>query len=331
MTATITSQDQMEQALEQLGRLYQALAALRQRVEAVNPRNFAVLAEGHLDEIRRLQRELDEYAGAVAAEEHSAPLWLRVVGRDIDWQSAPTSVLTAILDAFRKGVQSVAELILTGDLTTRPTAALKRSTDFRVVALAPGSLRLGVRLPSEESEAGSAVARALAEYLRVAAWVGSAQPEGDLQEEIPDARRRKLLLTELARLAPRERGLVDEVEFSGSLLRSERVAGRVMLSRASRGRINQALDRISEQRVETYVGDLREIDLDKYSFVLRNAGTQPGEVLQVECQFLGELLEAAKEALDKRVQVTGSRSVDEGRRAKSLLVSRLEIIEDRIE
>ena len=177
MTATITSQDQMEQALEQLGRLYQGLAALRLQVEAANPSNFAILAEGHIDEIRRLQHELDEYAGAVAAQENSAPLWLRVVGRDIEWQSAPTSVLVAILDVFRKGVQSVAELILTGNLTTRPTAALKRSTDFRVVALAPGSLRVSVRLPAEEGEAGRAVGRALAEYLRAAAWAGSGQPE----------------------------------------------------------------------------------------------------------------------------------------------------------
>lgn len=162
MTATITTQDQMEQAIEQLGRLYEALTALRRQVEPINPRNFAVLAEGHLEEIRRLQRELDEYAGVVAVD-------------------------------------------------------------------------------------------------------------------------------------------------------------------------NGALDRIPEQRVETYVGELREIDLDKCSFVLRNAGTRPGEVLQVECVFLEELLESAKEALDKRVQVTGSRPLEESRRAKPLLVNRLEILEDRCE
>jgi hypothetical protein len=96
-----------------------------------------------------------------------------VVGPNIEWQSAPTSVLTSILDALRKGVQSVAEMILTGGLTTRPTATLKRSADFRIVALAPGSLRVGVRLPSEEGEVPTAVARALSEYLEAAAWVGS--------------------------------------------------------------------------------------------------------------------------------------------------------------
>ena len=67
MTATITSQDQMQQAFEQLSRVYGALAALRREVEPANPRNFSLLAEGHVDEIRRLQRELDQYAGVLAA------------------------------------------------------------------------------------------------------------------------------------------------------------------------------------------------------------------------------------------------------------------------
>lgn len=65
MTATITTQDQMQQALEQLSRLYAALAALRSEVEPRNPRNFAILAEGPLEDIRRLQRELDRYVGVV--------------------------------------------------------------------------------------------------------------------------------------------------------------------------------------------------------------------------------------------------------------------------
>jgi hypothetical protein len=329
MTATITTRDQMQQALEQLGRVYRGLSALREQFEAIHPRKFTTLAEGHLEEIRRLQHELDEYAGAVAVDEQAAPLWLRVTGPEIVWQSAPTSVLTAILDAFRKGVQSVAELMLTGGLATRPTASLKHSADFRIVALAPGSLRMGIRLPDDEGPVATAVHGALIEYLRAAAWVASDEPEGGLQALIPDERRRRLILTELARLVPRERGQVEEVELSGSLMRSERMPGRIALSRDGRGRINDALTRLPEQRVETHVGDLREIDLDRSTFLLRNLEGRGDGSMGVECQFPEELLEAAKEALDKRVQVTGSKPIDEGRRARPLQVTRLEIFEER--
>lgn len=328
MTAAISSRDEMEQALDQLGRLYQSIAALRRQVEPTNRKNFAVLAEGHLEHIRRLQRDLGEYAGLVELDESAAPLWLQVVGPEIEWPAAPTSVLTAVLDALRKGVQSVAELILTGELTTRPTAELKRCTDFRVVAMAPGSLRVGVRLPFEEGNVAEAVSHALGDYLKTAAWVASERPHEEFHRQVPDERRRRLLLTELGRLAPRERGQIEEVHLVGSLLRAERIPDHVTLARKNRKRIHEALDRIPEQRIETYTGDLREIDLDKCSFVLRNIETSPGQVMQIECQFREELLEAAKDALDKRVTVTGSRPADQGRRPKPLLVSRLEIIED---
>jgi hypothetical protein len=145
-----------------------------------------------------------------------------------------------------------------------------------------------------------------------------------------DRARRRLLLNEVARLVPRERGQVDEVEQFGGLLRAARLPERVSLSRGTRARINGVLDSLPKQRVESYVGDLREIDLDKLSFVLRNAGTRDGEVLQVECSFPEELLETAKEALDKRVEVTGTgtRTLEEGRRAKPLVVARLETVEE---
>lgn len=149
MTAMITTPDQMQQAIEQLSRVYASLAALRREVAPVNPRNFATLAEGHVDEIRRLQQELDEYAG---------------------------------------------------------------------------------------------------------------------------------------------------------------------------------FDRASTEKVETHVGDLREIDLDECAFILRNNDPEAG---QVRCYFPEEMLEGAKDALDKRIRVTGSRPSKEGRKTPPLMVSRLEILDER--
>ena len=332
MTTMITTQDQMGQALEQIGRVYQALAALRAEVEPINPGLFAVLAEGHLEDIHRLQRQVDEYSGVVASEEAAASIWLRVVGPEIEWESAPTSVLTAILDAFRKGIQSVAEMILTGDLSARPTALLQRSADFRIVSLAPGSLRVGVRWPDAEPDAGettSAVAQALDEYLKTAAWLDSEASHEQLTALVPDERRRRLLLNEVGRLVPRERGRVERVEFSGARVREARVPERITLSRQAKTRIERALEGVAEQRVEIRVGDLREIDLDECSFLLRSIEGPENEGVTVRCGFQEDLLEAAKDALDKRVRVTGTRPISDGRRARPLAVSRIEIIEER--
>ena len=52
---------QLDQAIEQMGRMQRILDSYRVRILPKNPRNFAVFAEGPLDEIRKLQANIDEY------------------------------------------------------------------------------------------------------------------------------------------------------------------------------------------------------------------------------------------------------------------------------
>jgi hypothetical protein len=59
----IENDEQLQQAWEALGDLYRAVASYRSKILPVNPRNFAVIAQGRLDEIRKLQAEVDEYLG----------------------------------------------------------------------------------------------------------------------------------------------------------------------------------------------------------------------------------------------------------------------------
>jgi hypothetical protein len=57
----IQTDAQLQQAIEQIENLYQGLNALRADILPKNPRNFAVLAEGPLDEIRKLQDAISDY------------------------------------------------------------------------------------------------------------------------------------------------------------------------------------------------------------------------------------------------------------------------------
>jgi hypothetical protein len=57
----IKNDAQLQQAIEQIERLYRGLDSLRADILPKNRRNFAVLAEGPLDEIRKLQTEISDY------------------------------------------------------------------------------------------------------------------------------------------------------------------------------------------------------------------------------------------------------------------------------
>lgn len=63
----ITTAAQLEQALEQIQRLCRALESLRVDILPKNPKNFAILAEGPLDEIRKLQADIDAYINRLEA------------------------------------------------------------------------------------------------------------------------------------------------------------------------------------------------------------------------------------------------------------------------
>ena len=56
----------LDQTVEQLGRMNQALAALRLECLPARPRKFAILAEGPLEEIRRLQAEIEQLTAEIA-------------------------------------------------------------------------------------------------------------------------------------------------------------------------------------------------------------------------------------------------------------------------
>jgi len=53
--------EQIGQAIEQMGRMQRILESYRNEILTQNPRNFALLAEGPLEQLRQLQTQLDEY------------------------------------------------------------------------------------------------------------------------------------------------------------------------------------------------------------------------------------------------------------------------------
>lgn len=324
----ITNDEQLNQAVEQLGRMYRALSSLKQEIEPASRARFAIMAEGPLDEIGNLEEAINAYTGKANVEAPQSDVWIRVVGPSIRWPDAPTSVLTALLDALRKGVQAVAEYASTGSLTTRPTKELKESCDFRVVAFESGSLCVGVRLPEPgqlelfpDAELPTAQ-QALKQYLAVAKWVASEAPPEELNSILQDPQTRRVVLNALKPFLPRPRGDVEAVELSGKAMDSQTA---IRLSRESNQRVDSAIDLLETEQIETHTGDLREIDLDNCSFILRNAG----DVTEIRCTFEDDILESAKSALDRRVEITGVRRLIEGRRAPmSLRVTRLEILDE---
>jgi hypothetical protein len=57
----ITTEAQLQQAVHQMGRMYRALATLHSDVLPQSRQQFALMAEGPLEEMRRLEQEISAY------------------------------------------------------------------------------------------------------------------------------------------------------------------------------------------------------------------------------------------------------------------------------
>ena len=57
----IETPEQLFQAIEQMGRMQRILESQRDRILNVNPKNFATLAQGPLEQIRQLQAQIEDY------------------------------------------------------------------------------------------------------------------------------------------------------------------------------------------------------------------------------------------------------------------------------
>jgi hypothetical protein len=317
---SLATDPQLQLLVDQLTRMYDALQSMRLGVGQQDPVLFRVMAEGPLDEIRQLQQAIDEYTGVAELREEHIDVWVRIKGAEVELESAPTSIVTAVLDALRKGVQSVAEVMTRGELSTRPTKELKEAADMRVVALAPGSLQIGLRVAGdpdspEHPESMAVVEQALRLVFDAAGSVAS-------DRETPpnaDEAMQLAIWNAVKTLVPRERGGIDLVELHGRLVPG---TGPIRLTRDVHGRIDRKLEQLVSEEVETHRGVVREIDLDKRTFTLRG----PNEK-SVRCAFPVELTEIAKEALDHLVEASGTRTRHGKRRSGPLRLVRLGIVE----
>jgi hypothetical protein len=323
----IQNDAQLERTREAIRQVEAALAALYRKKADILPDRFALMAEPVLDQLHSLRADIDAYLGVTEATAAVVPVWLRLKGPKIEMDNAPTSVITAMIDLLRVGIQAVAEYLVRRTAGQRPTALIREACDLRIVGLAGGSVQVGLSLPDLEPElfendgVGVKVREAFDLYLQTAAWAGTDETDESLEKRVPEAALRRLLLNQVARLIPRPRGQLEAVELSG------RIVGpaRVQLRKESRDKVRDAVTRTVQKVPVQASGVLREIDLDSRTFVIRDMKS-PQETRCEIPQEDDDLLLIAKESLDYHVVVFGIRETDPFHRmAKPLQVFDIDV------
>jgi hypothetical protein len=218
----------------------------------------------------------------------------------------------------------------TFDLSDVDANRLANKIDLRLTGLAPGSVYAGFRLQAPESSGlidGEAepifilIKDTITRLPEIPGFIGDETINASIREAIPDSAIRDAMLNAAMHLAPTGKIGIHTVELSSPLTHRPRAE----LSQRERIVIREALKRpkLASPKTGSFVGQIREIDLDAKRFHLRgvkDCGT-------LRCIFPDHYKESDfKEILGDITKITGSYEEDKNGKPRLLLVEKIERI-----
>jgi hypothetical protein len=301
----IKTEKEYESSKQALEHAEKALAALDRKLSKTSPDRYYLLSKPYLSYIHRLRSEINKYSGVTNAEENALPLWIKLKGPEIGFGNVSMAVLYNFLRDFKLGVQRIAEYIYINEIRTtgRPVEDIRDLCDFKVKIL-PGSVRMGVSFPHpfEQKTLFDETIRNPAEEAVKKILVASEWAVGldyrKLEKIFPNAVERSLLLRQMGAIAPKMEDRITDVEFKGKFVKTKTIR----LTQKASSRIKKAIVEGLPPESKTLKGIIREIDLDRKRFRLRDS---PDSEKPIRCNYLETIEEDIIKGLNKKVKITG--------------------------
>lgn len=238
-------------------------------------------------------------------------------GHDLPWIGALTWLLTSVETNLRR--LSSAAL----DLWGADGKKLSRQVDMRVPGILPGSIWVGVKLAApaadllpQDSELIQRLVGQIGSLPALTRFIGDEAINEEIREISPDPAMRDVQLSALYKLSPTGRKGIHTVELSAPN------SGFASLSQRERVVLHEAVvkPKKASGAVGSFVGDVREADLDKTRLHLRNVegiGT-------LRCVVPELSADRAAALLGKTVRVTGTYQTDADGRPRLMFVEAIE-------
>lgn len=308
----ITNDEELAFVRKQLARVEAALDSLRQDVKPKNERTYQVMAVSYVDAIQELRTQVEAYLGVgLGSALERAPLVISLEGPEVALGRTSSGVVTRIIDAFRRGLQSLVEAMENAGAPSsarRKERWIERICDLPLAGLAPGSVQVMFERPqgdglfSEEEQ--KALDRAVEALFDGLEWA-EAEPDAPAARSLAQLSEatRWTVLKVVSHLLPPQSGPVERLGFQRRSGQASAPVRRAALTARMRRRVRDEIARLSADQKYTEVdGVVRSIDLDARTFVLRD---RPEGAADLPCEYGEGIEEAVKESLDRRVRVSG--------------------------
>lgn len=323
----INNDKEYKSARQALEHVESSLIELYKDIYDKSPERYFIMAEPYLDYIKKLRHDIDSYIGISLAEEKSVPLWIRITGPNIGSNNISSALLSKFLDNFKMGVQRIADYSIEHTILKkgRPKKEISNLCDFNVKIM-PGSLRIGFSFPFpigqktlEHETIENPVEQAVKKFLKGASWAVGLD-KNKIENIFPDEKERRLILNQIDKVTPVKESDYSTVEFKGKIIDKDTI----ILTDYANKRIQKAIKTsISPEKV-VEIGVIREMDLDKLCFNLRE---RPKNKKELHCRYDKSLYADAREGFDKKVKVIGELIKDKYKKPKYLKVEGIELVD----
>lgn len=303
----ITNDDELRITRERLRLAEAALEAARRDFLPHNEVQYRLFSGSTIDLIQAIRADIDAYLGIGP----DTDLAVSLEGSEVALGQTPAAVITRTIDTFRRGLQAVARTLHAVDKPQdagRRSLWIERLCDLSLAGMGPGSVQVFLDLPAKVD---GLFAEGEREFLKDALsvlfdgleWAGREdRPIPQTVANLPK-QTQLAILGVVAGLLPPRTGPVERIGYRRRSDGPARPEQRATLTRQSRQRIHNEMERLAVDRKFTEVeGVIRQIDLDDQTFVLRE---RPEGQADLPCEYGDELAEAVKGLLDWRVRVAG--------------------------
>lgn len=228
-------------------------------------------------------------AGIRLNREPDVFLRLRMVGPKLGVSGVPAHVVKRTAEGAMKAVKTLISQVLAVDITQgRPTQALRQYYDLPALSFAQKSFEVAFGYPDQTDRPDVGDAKKVQEVCKLFQqglhWaVASSENTPPVNAEW------QAILEAVSAVAPPQQGDIVSVEVSGAIAGTDTP---IPLTREAAQRIGSARRKmVSPRPPSTLYGRVRELDKDRYTFILRSS-TQPERQVAFDDVFFEEVSSA---------------------------------------
>ena len=261
------------------------------------------MADIYVRKIVEIREEIEEFIGMSQLLIQQNDINIHIKGPVISYGSVPISIISSYLNSFRKTMQRIYGIVNNIEIKTKVPSSIAFMTDFRLNAYQPGSINLSLSLPDKQLGFfdDMDIYSTLTMYFNMLMWINNDSHVSSFIEKVEKEKLERLLINILKTL-PDDK-FISSIEFSSN---SIKLNGKIYVNSQSRKNVKEkliTLEKESEDEQFECRGRVRELDLDKLTFVVRDL--EDSSIKEIKCYLDDNIVDDIRSYLDSDVLVSG--------------------------